>query len=644
MMRRSHKALLLVWGAALGISVAAGWWLIGEGPQPEPDGAGRVGVPQPAVTDARLRGRAPDKDTSPGEGPSEVRAPAITRTLLGEGASEPALAGATVPGGRPALRGTITVVDALGQEHRDQDGFLDLCDGTALRRTFRIGVHEGHWELERPDRRLHVLRAELGGRPADVEGRPLIEARDPGRGPAPGGGLLELRATWRRALSLHVLGADTRCELPDVVVVDGTARRSKGCVIVEGDEVVAARGESPVGLPESSARREYLVCANGYACKSIVVSFVDPRPRYLILERGGDLEIVLRGLPPKATGELRLSRDGVGVASTRPKRSLSMRGLLPGLHEVQLDLGASWAGRVVGTTQAQVEAGKTARVELTLDEEPRSTGTALLCGTLFIPSAWKVTTFYLDIMHDGGSRSSRPRARIITSWDMSGGPNLFAWNAGQMVLGRYLLRMGYPQWTAPVDVGPGGATVDIRLPEPAEVHVRFRDARTGEAVRPSGIAWQALALDLAVPRLAGRMSAHIMKEEYSFLAPIGQVEITCPQQSQAYKAFAKVVDVGPGSNDFTFELEAILGIRVELLQGKDPVLMDGCYVVAVRRLDGPGGVVSVEDQETYRLHHVSDPGRYEVAVALRHFLGLATPAPVVVEVVPGEPAQVRIEL
>ncbi|MEW6744300.1 MAG: hypothetical protein AB1486_16220 [Planctomycetota bacterium] len=482
----------------------------------------------------------------------------------------------------------------------------------------------------------------------------------------PSGAQDELREAWPQRVTLHVLDAQTQEELKEVVVVTAPEHESGSALVLHAESRIVAAGNSPLTLPEETGEVRYYVVARGHAFKEIHVKHTDPRARHLVLRAGGDLEIALRRLPLDPPCQLRLYEKkpspwlesealeglrrlrprGMPLLTAAPRESLTMRGLEPGSYDLCLEQG--W-GRVLAVAQVVIRPGETTRVELTATPVSPSGAKVPLRGTISIPPAWNVKGFELQV-HALGSPEFRWEngTRVISSREMHCQTGLFTWDAGQVAEGPCVLTIERPPFSHVADVGPGGATLGLRLPDPAEVRVRFRDSRTGAPATTSYVEWYAL-----YPGVGFFTDDHVgpgpVTGEYSFQAPIGRAHITVPLMDQPYRCFAETVDIHAGLNEFTFDLDPTIGIRLTLLEGGCAVPLDDSFRTSIRRLDGPGHVVEVVQglgipwQATYsRTYYLSDPGRYEVT--FDELPGLSPVAPIETDVEKGKLSVLRVEL
>jgi hypothetical protein len=286
-----------------------------------------------------------------------------------------------------------------------------------------------------------------------------------------------------------------------------------------------------------------------------------------------------KNLPP---GELRREIKAAPSGVTRED------GLPPGVYCLTADLGGEGPRIELARADVELVAGHTTSITLSLAALPPLVEPAPLAGTLSIPLSWEYTDPVLQarlMVRAGGMSRAEEASFDIAATRIPERLGLYAWDAGRITPGRYLLELRRPRFTWQIDVPPeGNAKVRLQIPRPAHVSVKLLDAESGAGIDPMYVSWSHVR--------AGELAADgswmpIMGA--SFQAPIGRVTITA--RSQLHEDVSSSVDLTPGQNEVTLRAPRACGLILDATVDEQPV--DWPFhvnEVTVTRIDGSGGI------------------------------------------------------
>ena len=574
-------------------ALAAAWWLLRDG-----------GAPQ---VELRPAGSAPD--AARGES-----APARANPLALAERAQDGGAGGGAPGGVAApereLRGTFVAVDERGAEQRALDGRFELHfkrgDGFEQR---TIEVKGGRWRSGvEPPAAIGVDGVVLGERIGRTDYEPIV---------VPASGELELRTTLVPPSILRVVDARTRAVLDGVDVAVDSIFNPGGRLHPEppipDKEPIVRAARSPVTLPPIDGQPVLWVHVAGYAWARVQVLGTVGGEREVALERGGALVVTIagRGRRSPSETELHLRRGGedgdLDWRAPLDADRFELGDFAPGPVdvEVRVESGAD----PIATARAEVRAGETARVELTLPDVSTAPETVLVAlGGRIVGAAADLAAaraaWLLPAEARPGERGPTPPKRVELRQP--------AFHFDGLRPGRYLVTIEPLQVHALFDVGPEGiADAVIELPTLADVEVEVVDGRTGEWIADGNVAWRTIDHPLPDRNYPERAQPDPTARVGRFRAPPGAIQIHA--WPEGYDVGELDLDVRPGPNRATIKVEREQYVRLLLKEGSATVPADpGTMEFLLLRADGTAAQTGwAREPETGALNlAVAAPGDY----------------------------------
>lgn len=640
---------LLYWTAGFAALLGALWFLAFESGTGD-GGRTRTDDRAPSGTSARDPGTAPGSVTEA----TPSAAPPIPGSPFRE-VPEPAPTPWPVPGARSAppqdrtaaeamvFEGRVVVADASGKELRSCTGRFRLASERpeGVDRTLEVSAGAFRTTLP-PLESFQVYEAVFDGEAADVEGDVFT--------PTPGRPLV-LRFRQRSAISLRVLGEDTRADLRNVSVVrpeepwrgldphPGTS----GTTVIRGED-------SPLRLPAPQESytgiQKAWIGAEGYAWAPFSWSSTAGGEFQVILPRGGGLEVSLGGPPPPEAAVLRIrsAEGGRPDAEVALPRSGPLRidGLRPGRYDAAVEVGAWFdVWRRLGNAACEVRAGAVSRVTVLLDSALDLPVPVRAAGILVLPPEWGLKEVSLSFRPDASIKALAQgwaSAEVSTEDPAPGTTDTFPWSVASLLPGRWSIVVdpsGYRTW---LEIPKEGTdSLRITVPPPAEVRGQVIDARTGLPVRADRVTWMAElelsnggSLDHVAPDAEGR---------FVIRAPLGWIEVNC--HPEGYTWSQETIEVRPGVNTCELRVTRASGICVRLRDGDDVLPWEDWQIELKndRTGDGPNSWATSGTRHTIT---GIDPG--PCTLTLPEIPGFRPVAPLQVEVRDGEITEVVIPL
>jgi hypothetical protein len=611
----------------------------------------RLDPGSPSSAAAPLEAEARPEETAPAEivpaelvrsdAPrSEERTAAAEPVVADTKLEAPAASATSVDSGLP-LAGTIVVVDEHGAEHRAEDGTFSFVLWSGQRGTWhKVEVKGGRWRTEVPREpaveSLGLTAVRLGDRAA-VSG-PGFESQFEW----PADGWLDLTARWPIASLLHVRDRESGREIAPVFLVDGNSWPQSEFVHPGPAPNAKDLGPSPVQLPATDApmfgMRTVHARSPGYAWGRIEIDEQRGGERILLLDRGGDLEIVPvgkvgdPGLKVRAYGS-----DYVPVFELplRPDRTVVVESLAAGSYRVKAEIGDYWSEPLVlGEAKVDVVAGTRASVTLTL-KDPGPRAAVPLEGTLVLPTEWELGAFTLEFeLHGTPLGGGDGRFTLESGYMQREGAasSEWRWSKEDVQPGRYEVLLREVSFRAILEVGEAGLRdARVVVPPPCVVLVQCIDEDTGLDVPDANVSWVG-----ALPKGVRGWSNEEAKWDESarrwrFRAPQGEVHVSV--HGGRYARAGEKVQARPGTNDVIVRLGRPTGLRVVLRDGQTDIPWSSSG-------DRHPQLESAEGQESYSSWstgggkitlHKREPGLYTLKV------------PEIPGFEPVPPVQVRLE-
>ena len=216
-----------------------------------------------------------------------------------------------------------------------------------------------------------------------------------------------------------------------------------------------------------------------------------PSVQEVRLPRAGELSVEFRGGGPSvAVEEVRVRWDlplgargwiarGFGVEGGRGRQD----GLAPGTYTLEVKPGSGFER--VPDRVVEIRAGEVTEVVVDLVAlTPESESTSVR-GTVTFHPAWGERDSVVRFR--GADRTNADVDEEVTLTKVAPGrPASFAF--GRLPRGRYRVEVK-PQWATEVEVGEKGGTIDLSIPEPAEILVRVVAEETGERLGGARLSW-----------------------------------------------------------------------------------------------------------------------------------------------------------
>ena len=582
------------------------------------------------------------------------------------------------------VEGTVTVVDANGQEHAQEDGSFTPI---ALRKEDGGGnsnqpvpVQAGRFRIHLPPGRdLGVTALVLGSRDAfipqqrpksvdSVDGVSSIGERGSVRFPVVAGQPIHVKAQWARLVRVHVVDPRTHSELRNV---DALLARNSGRVYdtthpgsLDKAEKLVDHGDSPLELagprPGSNLQWRDTVWIHAPACSwaRVGVDFEKGGEKTVELVPGASLEItIISEIPPappvqrvsydadESVAELRLLDESTYkiVVELPPKipGPTLVEGLPIGRFPLSLERGRYWDHPLVlGKTTVELTAETTAHATLIITA-PREPRRVPLAGTIHIAPDWNCT--FLDLrfepvdVKDGTSLEQRG-LELKDLEPVADVPGLHRFKLLPVLPGRYLVNSYTFSFQQLVDTGPEGRTdLALVIGDPVDVFVKLVDALND---RPLGEGEAQLLLwNCRWPpetRGGGLMTAKwdAARAAYRIKAPTGEIEL--------HVGWHEPGRFDPIDPSFFTLHEGVNELTVRVRRSTDLLLT---FEVDNARIDNPPGMrahVEAPDGSALEKSELLEPIRRRDGITLR--VPAAGPWRVVVEPPAGFEAVAPLEV
>ena len=270
-----------------------------------------------------------------------------------------------------------------------------------------------------------------------------------------------------------------------------------------------------------------------------------------------------------ATGEM--------VAQVAPESPGPTRvaGLPPGPLTVRLERGDHFDKPLV-LAQASIEIieGGTVHATLTIDAHPEARKRVHLAGTVHYSDAWK--SDHLDLRFEpvdvpGGTSVDSFELAHHDLHRVGDSPELFRFDAGQVLPGRYVVLSYTLEFQQVVDTGPEGTDqAAIVIGDPADIRIHFVDADSGQPFdAPPKLLWncvrpkESTGGGLEHGEWDGSLHATRLR------APAGEIELSVDfaQRTEYEVLDPLIVSAVPGQNDFTLRIRraisVVLGVTID---------------------------------------------------------------------------------
>jgi hypothetical protein len=583
---------------------AVAWWLwrapAPERPTPATPPSARPLESEPHVEPAR---EAAVRDAGPTEPPATSSAAPSNEIAPEVGADVAA------PVESRDVVGTLVVIDEQGAEHRSESGSFAIDSRGGNDETTSVDVVDGRWSASLPRAGASRIRKiRLGDRPA-------VWIHDDPTVLVPESGVLDIRARWPRASTLHVRDAATGRELPDVDVVRGRDWLSTPSI----------RGSSPIDVMKllklESVDHVETVCvgSSGFGWARIDLDLANGGERFVDLVAGGGIDVHLAGDSIARGWRLQVAStgDNLGVVARRlfaNDREFAIDGLGPGTYLVSvLDEDGQREPTVVASKTAEVAAGSRTRVELLL-EPPPSTPSVRVAGVLRVARAWHAKPASLAVESLDDSGEGKRVACAVEEPRREDDTDVFAFHADAVRPGRCVLRLDQPIYTFAADVPDGGREdLVLEVPPPAHVSLRVVDASSGEDFRGAEVRWNPRRPDGVNSGSVEDAPCDPATGRYEFDAPVTAIVVQAAHPSIAPAGL--VLDVHPGSNECTLTVERACGVRLHVVEGDATLPWRSDWRVRFAALDSDGRLCgSMQSNGEFQVSFTR-PGRYRMTFA-----------------------------
>ncbi|MCA9002183.1 MAG: hypothetical protein KDB61_09680, partial [Planctomycetes bacterium] len=218
---------------------------------------------------------------------------------------------------------------------------------------------------------------------------------------------------------------------------------------------------------------------------------------------------------------------------------------------------------VFGRAEFRIVNGEGTRCELVLAAEPTFTAVSV-AGYVRIPGGWgpvKDWTVRFERLDPYGSWGRDYSVPGTEFEPLEAQPDLYRWGVDSMAPGAYCVRYEPTSYVEYLEVhGAGADSIQLALPKPRTVRLRFVDGRTGESCTPQGLFWSALEPPMDDPKWAGsaalqstRIPLHPIEDgvPFEFRAPDAPLRIQIEDGRWAVQEWSFS---NPGDQDQTIEL------------------------------------------------------------------------------------------
>jgi len=547
------------------------------------------------------------------------------------------------------LTGRVVAIDQDGNRYDDESGHFRLSRATADERVIegseqRVRFSAGVFSVVvEPSARIAIRAIHLDRSSSSVT---TEKSR-----PFPADAFLEIRVHRVRPVSLSVVDDAFGQALKDVDVVDTRDLERETASHPGGFELAAyaaRRASSPVQLRRHGHVVRYLVSAEGFAWTNIEIDHSTGGDRAVRLVREAELDLRTGFVPQGVDVVFRLLRDAerLGVPdlelSIGPDETRRLNRLPAGTYDAALQIGANPADAItLATAKVELVAGERASVTLEAEGAPEALTRAEvpLAGTLTIPLAWGDRDARLEVAPLDRPRLESDDVSIATT-EMTADPRdprRLHWEAGDVLPGRYELKVKALELLGVVELGPAGdRAVHLEAALPHEVTVRLLAAAPDQPLKGGTVFWEMLTAD---GKLGYRSEKHRDEAGARFLAPPGRMRLFAI--ADGHRIDSRVVDVIPGTNDFTLTAAPVQTIAVSFRDGDTAVPVD-VAAVGVAPVTGAGRIVQKMTTGDRLELAVSEPGQYRVSIGALE--GFDAVEPRVVDVPAGERVAVVIDL
>ena len=483
------------------------------------------------------------------------------------------------------LHGTFVGVDEQGVEQAALDGGFTLYfkrDSQSYKR--EIAVTSGRWTSDIADIDSIAFGDVLLGERAGHSDYEVIAV--------PPSGELALRCPLVPPSSLRVLDAVTRAPLSGIdLFIDPSelaSCRLYPARLVAGAQMrppVVAAASSPVTLPAREIAPVWWVHVAGYIWTRVQVQQQVGGERELLLERGGALALTLRDVTPNSGTTVSVMRGELGWREPVGDERTFERELAdfpPGPCVIEARAGEI----VLASTEAEVVAGQTTRVELTLAAAVPEPPWVPLRGTVVFAAA--DAALAQDVMFriertDGDLRQGTPlRDSFAVDRDR---PGVIRFDF-TVPARRYVVTVLPMQVHRLFELGPQGLTdVVIEIPALVDVQVEVVDRATGLPLADGSVSWRTADHPVPDRNFPQRAAATTDAKLTRFRAPPGRIVVQA--WPDGFSPSEVEVDVRPPLERITVAVAREQSVRIVLRDGTANVPIDpGVLDFDLLRADG----------------------------------------------------------
>ncbi len=436
----------------------------------------------------------------------------------------------------------------------------------------------------------------------------------------------------------HQIGLKVVDEATGAVLADARARRYGGDMVTSREIAVAPplegdlSGPLVVPGPDRVLRvrrtgQPVIVGAPGHVWTAIQVGNTD-EIQTVALPAAGSMRVRVANWAELDGAVILVQRVDVDRGTfgfSRPYRceepalsgDLTLSGLLPGLYGVTVRRGdETTRGAVFGTATAQVVAGSTAEVSVSVPKPPSRVTVA---GLVTVPTAWgeeldlSIHLVGLDVFNSG----------IVRAFDgeVDADRRTAPFRFDDVPAGRWGVFIEEIQWMSEIDVNATNEALALAVPEPVEVTVRVVDGTSGKRIDGATGRWFAVVehdgrwirvSDLGVGLFPREFEEESERGEFRFLAAPGWIRV----EAEAEDYLTSDIDVMPVHGTKISEklpLPRTGSVVVTLRAGESSY--EGSAIVFLRREDDVGSDLIPEPDATtiHQFEHVP-AGRWKVIV------------------------------
>ncbi len=278
---------------------------------------------------------------------------------------------------------------------------------------------------------------------------------------------------------------------------------------------------------------------------------------------------------------------------------------------------------VLGASEAEIFSGETTTVTIALDPIPQVQPLPTVSGTLFVPPEWQYEWLGIGFEPTGQvggvpGRGVHPKL----SGEPSSPSGIYSWSIQDMYPGTYEVIIEPFGFRDVIEVRRGFESgIELRVPAPADVVIRFMDDRGRVAGSVKRMLWQSTgslqssgpSQSRALQRFGGSAENRVRDGVARFQAPVGEIQVQVEAVGFAEHEEATVLVVG--KNEITLILESLPGVSLKYDHDRMPSHL-WINDTELREIGGDGRLVHWVEEPSMGVTWLgaSKPGQYELHI------------------------------